>query len=313
VEGSAADTRSAPNPASHDSACRYVTEIISLGCWKSRLRLFLAKPSQHIPILDRGEGQWRPLAMRKNLDREIRKTLYRWEYLDPYSRAQELRRLRKLGASRRHVARQLGCSEGLLRHIEKLLDLSPELTERFRSGGISIRRAVESVTRPVPVKAKPIEPPRQPTSNAIIENSQTADAEDDFHLFRCSVHETFSAQQVSQMIVAFVCGVYAAEGPYLAQPIWMSRVGIGLYSSEYRSHPLRPLAPGLTFIGLIKCSMPTCRLDPLTRVSNWLACWVFLGVPDRDIRDEALKIAEAQLKTMSTTSGNVHPIDFGTD
>jgi hypothetical protein len=84
--------------------------------------------------------------MPSTLSRPIRQLKSSWNRLDQLARAARVNELVNCGISRRALARELGCSEALLRHLQKGASLTESAKSDVHSKRVSFRAAVLSAT-----------------------------------------------------------------------------------------------------------------------------------------------------------------------
>ena len=77
-----------------------------------------------------------------NTDAAIEELRARWSTPHDLDRAEEVFKIRDAGVSRRGLANKLGCSEGLLRHLLRAREASPEDQLLARQGVITTRELV---------------------------------------------------------------------------------------------------------------------------------------------------------------------------
>lgn len=128
----------------------------------------LAKPERALKILQLPRAPKRrlpPLSNAYPLGSLIANLRERWHLLHDIDRALAVREMIHLGVSRRRLARKMGFSEGLIRHLLMALEAAPSDLELARQNAISTNELVRRA-RPQRNGTLPESPVSRPVSDA---------------------------------------------------------------------------------------------------------------------------------------------------
>jgi hypothetical protein len=209
-----------------------------------------------------------------------------WKHLDALTKGSLVSKLTNSDVSRRALARELGCSESNLRHLEKLSTLPDAVKADIRDRKISVRAAIaqSNVVADTADSKSPvaIAPALKTTANPVAQLplDYVAPPPTDAKGW-ASLIETFTLHQYSQQWDR--CAQVVSGARLLSRGMPCLRLGTG------------PIPFGASTSDVIQNSRPVRRVDEFTDVCWWLAAWVLRLVPERKIRAEAFDIAERML------------------
>jgi hypothetical protein len=211
----------------------------------------------------------------------IRQLKSRWSGLDYLTKAEHISALVGRGISRRALARELGRSEALLRHLQKAASLPPSVKADIVSNRISFRAAVMSM---------------QKASNRTSE-SNLPRTERRLPSTTTSVRPTRTpadANAWAKLIVKFAIKKYSHHPGSCRQLICEARAVVRAIPDPSRLN-IPPLPAGSSLEFTIDNSRPSRRLDAFTDMSYWLAGWLLALIPDKSVREQALELAARSL------------------
>jgi hypothetical protein len=209
-----------------------------------------------------------------------------WKHLDALTKSTLVSKLTNGHVSRRALAREVGCSESNLRHLEKLSTLPDKVKADISDKKITVRAALaQSIVCDVttvsknPVAIPPVlktaaNPPAQLLSFYVAQSPPDAKGWGE-------LIETFTLQQYSQQ--RDKCAQVISGATFLSHAMPSLRLGTG------------PIPFGASTSEVIQNSRPVRQVDDFTDVCWWLAAWVLRLIPDRKVRATAFDIAERML------------------
>lgn len=220
--------------------------------------------------------------MRSNIPPAVRQLKSRWTRITHLERAEAVDALVKRGISRRALARELGHSEALLRHLQKGADLPEETRSKIRDGKISFRSAVRTIS------AKPSQVKRAQSTNASGGTAGTAASK---------VTMVLDAPACANLIVKFIREKFQFNGTDAAQVVRLALNRILKSGPRDEFDHLLIANPDIDQV-ISKCKPVAVRseLGQFDHATDWLARWSVCLIP-RSVRVTAHKLAERQLVT----------------
>lgn len=217
--------------------------------------------------------------MRFNVPPAVSQLKSRWNRLSFLEQAEAINDLVNRGISRRALARELGCSEALLRHIQKASSLPASVKESILTRRISFRAAITSSKEPPKLSSK------LPTLQCKVELVSSTRPPS----IKVS-QPTNDAKGWAKLIVEFAIKKYSTDRGDCHQLIKEAGDVAHAIPNPKRLN-IRPLPPEASVEYVIEHSRPERQLDAFTDVSRWLAGWLLMLVPDKQVRYEALELA----------------------
>jgi hypothetical protein len=177
----------------------------------------------------------------------------KWHLLHDLDRAVAVRDIIQLGVARRRLAREMGFSEGLLRHLLKALKASPADQDLARRHAISTNELV-----------------RRSVGRSASSEQRTADV--------TMVVNWLRKQSLSSPQARLILGLAAQA--------------VRIVERKY-SPPLLSVPAGMTVDEVIEgCRPDRSRFDHhLGWLAHWLSIWVFPLIPETDRRRDSLNKA----------------------
>ena len=216
-----------------------------------------------------------------NIVRSIHYLQIHWNHLDAVAKAERVSDLVRRGVSHRAMAREIGCSESLLRHIQKLAQLPDSIKADLRAKKISVRVAVAR-THVAAVTSPPQAVTMGPTS-------KTKAAPDQLQLKYVAPAQP-DAKGWAELMVKFTQTEYVSQRDACVEVIQAAR--FICRNSPCLLLGTRRIPFGSSTSYVIQNSRPLRRLDLFQDVSRWLAAWALRLIPARKVRVEAFAIAE---------------------
>jgi hypothetical protein len=194
----------------------------------------------------------------------------RWHSLHDLDRAQAVKSIHQSGVSLRALSSFLNCSPSLLTHLLQAIQASPEDCALARRGLMSTRALVRR-TRTTGVRRTALH------REEIAYGRELAAIQ-----FSQAIERWLDKEEVTNADRAQVVALASTLPSWevLTRDLPQDAVAATLQADGRRSWPAQPL---LTDVGLI------------AQQAQRLACWVFQGIPDYQLRCRTFELADAEL------------------
>ena len=206
------------------------------------------------------------------LDHAVDELVKAWSNLDDVDRAVRIEQILDAGMSRRALARTLGCSENLIRHLRIAADATDEEKQQAGQGELSTRQLVAIV------------------------------------LARRKEQEKTQQQLAAQEAATTIVNWLLSELGSACAEKTLDEANRSLAKAEREGTLPKDRAPvGMSIEEIVARWRPKNLLDdswgntpgaetPLARYADWLAIWEYYAFPDKEVRHEAYRLAKSQLE-----------------
>ena len=205
------------------------------------------------------------------LDHAVDELVKAWSNLDDVDRAVRIEQILDAGMSRRALARTLGCSENLIRHLRIAADATDEEKQQAGQGELSTRQLVAIV------------------------------------LARRKEQEKTQQQLAAQEAATTIVNWLLSELGSARAEQTLDDANRMLAAAENAGKLPKDRAPkGMSLDGIIARCRPKDLLDdkggthdgeiPGARYDLWLYRWEYYAFPDKEVRHEADRLAKSQLE-----------------
>ena len=196
-----------------------------------------------------------------------------WKKLADVDKAEAIGRILAAGMSKRAVAREVNCSEGIVRHLAIAAAALPGEKQLARQGKLSTRALVNRVQERRKLQAKLKDEKEERGRAAAVETGKK-------EILAWLSAEGLSSSHAAQITQEAKRQLWEAE--------------------EHGKLPKDRPPKGTPVKEIIKrCCPPEDTRDEFSfvaRYAYWLALWTFYAIPDTGVRDRALELAWDRLR-----------------
>jgi len=205
-----------------------------------------------------------------------------WPDLHDVDRALRIKQILDIGMGGRTLARAIGCSEGLIRHLRIAADAAEEDLQQARAGTLSTCQLVKKVLS----RRKEQEEIMRANLKAQAQLAAQQGAEKIFSWLGSELSSSYAEQTLDEANRMLANAEYAGKLPTNRVPVEMSVENIISYCRPKNL---------LDDSAAVDCDAEI----PLSRYARWLAHWAFYAFPEPEVRHEALRLAKTRLEKQS--------------